>query len=73
MQGPGRCRFVTGTGPVLGRRGTLVRFRIAIEQDIAYLDGRDVARFVEETYADPRGWTGSQRWRFQRVRPDQPP
>jgi len=60
---------VSGTGPVIGGPGQLMRFRIAVERDIVGLDLDAFARFVEQTYADPRGWTAGGRWRLQRVGP----
>ncbi len=61
-----------GAGPVMGGSGSLMRFQVAVEREIANIDLAGVAAFVEETYADPRGWTAGGTWRFQRVGPGQP-
>lgn len=71
-QGDGRYDVVPATGSVIGVAGTLMRFQVAIEHAIVNLDGPAVASFVENTYADPRGWASGGRWRFQRVGPGQP-
>jgi hypothetical protein len=71
-KGSGAMDVVAGTSDVIGRSGTLLRFQVAVEKDITGLDRPAVAEFVEETFADPRGWTNGGRWRFQRVGPGQP-
>jgi hypothetical protein len=71
-QGSGTFEVAAGTSGVIGRSGTLLRFQVAVEEDITGLDRAAVAAFVEETYADPRGWTNGGQWRFQRVGPGQP-
>lgn len=71
-QGHRSYTVVPGDGPVIGNGGELYRFQVAIETDIANLDGPAFAALVEQTYADPRGWTAGGRWRFQRVGPGEP-
>jgi len=64
--GPGEVRYARGTGDQIGSEGRLVRFRVAVETNIDE-DPDEVARFVEATLGDPRGWTADGRTRFQRV------
>jgi hypothetical protein len=71
-EGRGRYLTVPGIGPVLGHAGQIMRFRIAIERDISGLDVDAFVAFVEQTYADPRGWTAGGDWRFRRVGPGGP-
>lgn len=64
--GSGKFGFATGAGKVLGAAGTVRRFRVAVEKDT----DTDVKAFtaeVERILADPRGWTGGGKHRFQRV------
>ncbi|MEU7822017.1 DUF3152 domain-containing protein [Catellatospora sp. NPDC049133] len=64
--GSGKFGFATGAGKVLGSAGTVRKFRVAVEKDT----GTDVKAFtgeVERILADPRGWTGGGKHRFQRV------
>jgi uncharacterized protein DUF3152 len=62
---------VPGGGPVLGSSGPLLRFQVAVEVDIVNFDAAAAAAFVEETFADPRGWTAGGQRRLQRVGPGQ--
>lgn len=64
--GSGEFRFATDAGQVLGRAGTLRRFRVGVEDG----SGEDPARFaavVDDTLGDERSWTGDGRTRLQRV------
>jgi len=61
-----------GNGPVIGSKGRLLRFRVVVERDITNVDPAAVAAFIEQTLADPRGWTAGGAWRFRRVGPGQP-
>lgn len=66
VTGAGGFAYAAGTGPVLGRAGRLLRFRVAVEEGA----GQDVAGFaatVERILGDGRGWTASERLRLQRV------
>jgi hypothetical protein len=69
--GSGAYTVVPGTSAVAGTSGQLMRYQVAIENDITNLDAAAVAAFVEGTYADPRGWTAGGTFRFQRVGPGQ--
>jgi hypothetical protein len=64
--GPGTFRFASTGGDLLGGSGTLRRFRLAVEDGIDH-DPDRLARFVDETFGDRRGWAGGGDLRFQRV------
>jgi len=70
--GTGQWVFPAGDGPVAGQTGKPLRYRVAVETDIAGVNPDGFAEAVESTLADPRGWTGGGRWRLQRVGPDGP-
>jgi hypothetical protein len=61
-----------GAGAVIGTKGRILRFRVLVERDITNVDPVAVADFIEETLADPRGWTAGGAWRFRRVGPGEP-
>jgi hypothetical protein len=66
QSGPGTFAYASGTGPVVGRAGTLRQFKVAVENGT----GQDAAAFAgiaQQTLADPRGWIGGGDVRFQRV------
>ncbi|GAA2635336.1 DUF3152 domain-containing protein [Paractinoplanes durhamensis] len=52
-----------------GTKGTLLRYRVAVERDIHGLTAAEFAATVTATLRDPRSWTGSGDWRLQRVGP----
>ena len=58
-----------GTGPAIGRRGKLYRYRVVVERDIHGLPVASFAAAVRATLTDPRGWTADGRWRFRQVGP----
>jgi hypothetical protein len=65
-RGSGRFVYATTRGPVLGTKGVLKRFRVAVEQG----SGEDVAAFADEVdrvLGDPRSWTGGGQVRLQMV------
>ncbi|WP_144121709.1 DUF3152 domain-containing protein [Catellatospora sichuanensis] len=64
--GSGTFAYATGTGKVLGGAGTVRKFRVAAEKG-AEADVKAFAAEVERIIADPRGWTGGGKHRFQRV------
>ncbi|WP_244200035.1 DUF3152 domain-containing protein [Amycolatopsis thailandensis] len=70
--GSGQWILPAGEGPIAGQTGKLVRYRVAVEADIAGVSQDEFVKAVESTLADPRGWTGGGRWRLQRVGPDGP-
>jgi hypothetical protein len=65
-EGPGTFRFAGGVSDVLGESGGLRRFQVAVEEG-AGEDPAEVARFIEDTLADRRGWTAGGDVRMQRV------
>jgi hypothetical protein len=68
--GSGRFAVASGTTVVAGT-GILHRYQVAVEIG-ARVGEADFAAAVQQTLADPRGWTARGRWRFQRVGPGQP-
>lgn len=64
--GPGTFRYAGGQGPVLGESGSLLRFRVAVEDTID-VDLDAFVEPVEATLAGARGWTAGGQTRFQRV------
>ncbi|BCB73833.1 DUF3152 domain-containing protein [Phytohabitans flavus] len=66
-RGDGTWRFAAGGGPVAGRSGQLMRYRVAVERGIRNIEPDAFASAVTSTLADPRSWTGDGRWRLQRV------
>src|SRR5690606_181147 len=64
--GPGELRFAGRAGEEIGTAGRLVRFRVAVETNLDE-DPDEVARFVEATLGDPRGWTADGGTRFRLV------
>jgi hypothetical protein len=64
--GSGTFRYATSTGPVLGTKGPLRRFRVGVENG----SNEDVAAFaaqVQATLSDRRSWTGGGTLRLQMV------
>jgi hypothetical protein len=65
-RGPGTFAYAAGTGPVVGTRGPLRRFRVAVESGTQPApDG--FAAAAEQILAESRGWTAGGTVRFQRV------
>jgi hypothetical protein len=65
-RGSGAFRYALGRSRILGTKGPLRRFRVAVERG----SGADVGAFaaqVEATLGDRRSWTGGGRLRLQRV------
>jgi Protein of unknown function (DUF3152) len=69
--GSGQWTVAGESGTVVGRSGQLMRFRVAVEADIAGVEPEAFAAHVDWVLADPQGWTAGGRWRFQRVGPGQ--
>jgi hypothetical protein len=64
--GSGSFSYASTTGPVMGTKGPLRRFRVGVENG----SGEDVAEFaaqVTATLGDPRSWTGGGTLRLQMV------
>jgi hypothetical protein len=67
----GNFGYASARGPVLGSKGQLHRFRVAVERG----SGEDVDAFaeqVEETLGEPRSWIGGGTLRLQLVGGDDP-
>lgn len=52
--------------------GTVLRYRVLVERDIEGVTPGEVARLVQETLEDPRGWSAGGTRRLRRVGPGQP-
>jgi uncharacterized protein DUF3152 len=65
-RGTGKFTYAPGRGKVLGRKGELRRFRVAVEKG-SNEDPASFAAQVEATLGDPRSWTGNGNVRLQRV------
>ncbi|WP_305786063.1 DUF3152 domain-containing protein [Symbioplanes lichenis] len=65
-QGSGTFTHAPGTSKIFGTRGTLRRFRVAVE-DGSGENVRAFAAAVEATLGDPRSWAGTGQVRLQRV------
>lgn len=65
-RGSGQFEYAPGTGEVLGRAGTLRRYRVAVERE-AGEDPATFAAMVDRVLGDPRSWPASGRLRLQRV------
>ncbi|MFB9321072.1 DUF3152 domain-containing protein [Cryptosporangium minutisporangium] len=65
-RGSGAFTTASGTTPVRGTAGTLVRYQVRVERGSGQKPD-DFAAAVDATLSDPRGWTAAKRWRFQRV------
>ncbi|MFI1993931.1 DUF3152 domain-containing protein [Actinoplanes sp. NPDC020271] len=58
------------TAAPAGQKGTLLRYRIAVEKDIHGVTATEFASAATATLRDPRSWTAGGQWRLQRVGPD---
>ena len=70
VTGPGTYRVASTASAVAGTGGTLLTYRVAVEQGIAGISADAFADAVARTLADPRGWTATGKWRLQRVAAD---
>lgn len=65
--GPGTFRYGSTGGPVLGRGGALVRFRVAVESNLIMIDVPTFAVALDQVLGDSHSWIASGRLRLQRV------
>ncbi len=52
-----------------GKKGKLLRYRVAVEKDIKGITAGQFAAVATATLRDPRSWTAGGEWRLQRVGP----
>jgi hypothetical protein len=67
VTGAGTFALATTGSPVAGTSGTLLTYRIAVENGIQGVTANDFAGQVSAVLGDPRSWTGTGRWRLQQV------
>ncbi len=67
MDGGNRWRMAMVSGQVAGRSGTLLRYRVAVEDTITGLTADEFGAGVSTILSDPRSWTGTGYWRLQLV------
>lgn len=71
--GSGSWTVAEGQSQVVGTAGELLRFQVAVEQDITGVDAADFGQTAISILGNARSWTAGEKWRFQRVGPDQEP
>jgi hypothetical protein len=69
VRGTASYAVLPGDPTVIGRRGRLLTFQIAVEGGINGIDRVALAQFVRATYGAPQGWASGRLWRFQQVGP----
>jgi hypothetical protein len=67
VRGAGTFMTAPVGGPVVGTRGTLVRYRVVVERGINGVSPATFAEEVADVLGDPRSWIGTGRWRLQLV------
>ena len=67
-EGSGQWRYAPGQETVLGQKGDVLRFQVAVEEGLA-VTPEEFAAAVDAILGDPRGWTAAEH-RFQRVGED---
>jgi hypothetical protein len=65
--GPGTWAVAGRSRPVAGTSGTLLRYRVAVEQGITGITADAFGSQVAAVLGDPRSWTGTGHWRLQLV------
>jgi hypothetical protein len=63
----GTFTFATGNGKMLGRSGTLRRFKVGVENGQGQGAGGDFAAEIDRALGNPRSWIAGRRFRLQRV------
>jgi hypothetical protein len=66
VTGPGTFTYASGHSGVLGTRGTLHRFRVAVEKGTGQ-DANEFAAFAVKILGDKRSWIGGGNVRLQQV------
>ncbi|MEU6267404.1 DUF3152 domain-containing protein [Saccharopolyspora shandongensis] len=72
VTGSGNWTYALAGGDIAGHSGQLMRYRIAVEEDITGVDPTEIAGEIRTILGDPRGWTAGGDWRFQQVGADEP-
>lgn len=67
--GSGRWRNAAGPGETAGRSGTLLRYRISVEEGIEGVTAEQFADEVGAVLADDRSWITGGQWRLRRAGP----
>jgi hypothetical protein len=65
--GPRTYSVATTGGAAAGRSGTLLSYRIAVENGIQGITANAFAGQVSTVLSDPRSWTGTGKWRLRQV------
>lgn len=63
--GTGQFQMAEGRSSRAGRSANLITYRVEVETGVPF-SAADFARAVDATLGDPRGWTSSNRYSFQR-------
>ncbi|MGO1166808.1 MAG: DUF3152 domain-containing protein [Janibacter sp.] len=67
----GRFSRMPTAGPIRGRGGELITYRVEVEQGSG-VTSREFATAIDRTLSHRRGWTNGGHWRFKRVADEQP-
>src|SRR5215217_2305502 len=67
LRGSRQFAYAAGVSPIVGNAGRLLRFQVAVERDITGISPIDFSAVAVATLGDPRSWSGTGQWRFQRV------
>jgi hypothetical protein len=70
VSGEDEFHLAQRTGPVAGHAGTLLQYRVAVEEGITGIDADQFGEQVYTILSDPRSWTGTGHWRLQQVGTD---
>ncbi|WP_230687113.1 DUF3152 domain-containing protein [Catellatospora vulcania] len=65
--GPGTWTYAKSQGKVLGTAGSIKRFRVAVEKNVADTEIDVFTDLVDETLGDARSWIAGKQYRLQRV------
>lgn len=65
--GPGTWSYAKNQGKVLGAAGSIKRFRVAVEKNVADEELDGFTSLVDETLGDARSWIAGKQYRLQRV------
>ena len=71
--GNGRWRIAPGSRDTAGRSGTLLRYRVVVEEGIEGVSAEEFAAEVAGVLADDRSWAAGGQWRMRRSGPGEQP